>query len=107
MKHDGKMNVGMLLIAIVVIAGIWGVDLSGVYATLTSETAQDYYQRLAAAIIIIVVSFVSLGVRPGMIVAHTVKGKGVSFMEDVVLWHGVAPQGKEALQAKKELQRGR
>lgn len=44
------------IVAIVVIAGIWGVDLSGVYATLTSETAQDYYQRLAAAIIIIVVS---------------------------------------------------
>jgi hypothetical protein len=31
--------------AIVVIAGTWGVDLSGVYATLASETARNYYQR--------------------------------------------------------------
>jgi small-conductance mechanosensitive channel len=46
----------VLLIAVVVIAGIWGVDLSGVYATLTSATAQDYYRRLASAIIIIVIS---------------------------------------------------
>ena len=42
--------------------------------------------------------------RPLVIIANTVKGKGVSFLEDVVLWHGVAPQGKEALRAKKELQ---
>lgn len=30
------------------------------------------------------------GDRPKCIVAHTVKGKGVSFMENVVMWHGVA-----------------
>jgi transketolase len=45
--------------------------------------------------------------RPLVIMANTVKGKGVSFMEDVVLWHGVAPRGKEALRAKRELQGGR
>jgi transketolase len=29
--------------------------------------------------------------RPTVIVAHTVKGKGVSFMENVAGWHGIAP----------------
>jgi len=32
-----------------------------------------------------------------------VKGKGVSFMENVPLWHGIAPQGEQAEMAKKEL----
>jgi hypothetical protein len=42
--------------AIVVIAGTWGVDLSGVYATLASETARNYHQRLGAVVLIIVLS---------------------------------------------------
>jgi transketolase len=33
--------------------------------------------------------------RPTMIVAHTVKGKGVSFMEGKVDYHGVAPTKDE------------
>lgn len=41
--------------------------------------------------------------RPYVIIADTVKGKGVSFMEDKFLWHGVAPAGQEAEQARAEL----
>jgi small conductance mechanosensitive channel len=48
------------LIAAVMIAGIWGVDLSGLYATLTSPTALGYYRRLSAATLIILVSIVIL-----------------------------------------------
>jgi len=41
--------------------------------------------------------------RPTIILAHTVKGKGISFMEDVPKWHGsLAPQGEERLQALRE-----
>ena len=29
--------------------------------------------------------------RPSLIIAHTVKGKGVSFMENQAGWHGIAP----------------
>jgi len=32
---------------------------------------------------------------PTLIIAHTVKGKGVSFMEDVAGWHGVAPNREQ------------
>ena len=42
--------------------------------------------------------------RPTCVIAHTVKGKGVSFMEDQILWHYRTPQGEEYDQAKLELQ---
>lgn len=41
--------------------------------------------------------------RPRCIVAHTVKGKGVSFMEDDLLWHYRSPQGDELVRAVSEL----
>ncbi|MBI2995754.1 MAG: transketolase [Candidatus Melainabacteria bacterium] len=41
--------------------------------------------------------------RPCVIIAHTVKGKGVSFMEDQVKWHGVAPNDEELEKALKEI----
>ncbi|MBI1988067.1 MAG: transketolase [Nitrospinae bacterium] len=42
--------------------------------------------------------------RPTMIVAHTVKGKGVSFMENQVKYHGTVPTPQELELALKELQ---
>ncbi len=41
--------------------------------------------------------------KPFMIVANTVKGMGVSFMEDQVAWHGVAPKDEDLEKALKEL----
>jgi len=41
--------------------------------------------------------------KPTMIVAETVKGKGVSFMENQVGWHGVAPKPDEMEKALAEL----
>lgn len=41
---------------------------------------------------------------PRAIVAHTTKGKGVSFMENQAEWHGKAPDREQAEQALKELQ---
>lgn len=42
--------------------------------------------------------------RPTVIIAHTVKGKGVSFMENNPKFHGVAPTQTEVESALKELQ---
>ena len=42
--------------------------------------------------------------KPTVIVAKTVKGKGVSFMENNVEWHGVAPKKDQVEQAVKELE---
>lgn len=42
--------------------------------------------------------------RPSCIIAHTVKGKGVSFMENKLLWHYRSPQGEEYQAALAELE---
>ncbi len=42
--------------------------------------------------------------KPTAIIAHTVKGKGVSFMENQVGWHGKAPNAEQRDQALKELE---
>ncbi|MDE2292611.1 MAG: transketolase [Elusimicrobia bacterium] len=44
--------------------------------------------------------------RPTAIVAQTVKGKGVSFMENNIDWHGKAPTKEQADQAVQELLHG-
>lgn len=41
--------------------------------------------------------------KPTVIIAKTIKGKGVSFMENQVDWHGKAPSEEEYTQAMKEL----
>ncbi len=41
--------------------------------------------------------------KPLCIIANTIKGHGVDFMENVPLWHGRAPYGEEAEKSKQEL----
>jgi len=41
--------------------------------------------------------------RPSVVIAHTIKGKGVSFMEDRLLWHYRCPDEQEYARALKEL----
>ena len=41
--------------------------------------------------------------KPSAIIANSVKGKGVSFMEDQVSWHGTAPNAEQYEQAMSEL----
>lgn len=41
--------------------------------------------------------------KPTCIVAHTIKGKGVSFMENNYAWHGAAPNKEQYEQAMKDL----
>lgn len=41
--------------------------------------------------------------QPTMIIAKTVKGKGVSFMENNAAWHGSAPNAEQLAQALEEL----
>ncbi len=43
--------------------------------------------------------------RPTMIVADTIKGKGVSFMENINKWHGSSPSRDELTKALAELQK--
>jgi transketolase len=41
---------------------------------------------------------------PSVVIAHTVKGKGISFMENNILWHYRTPQGEEYEAAVRELE---
>jgi transketolase len=45
--------------------------------------------------------------KPSCVIAHTIKGKGVSFMEDQLLWHYRAPDDEEFEKASLELERNR
>jgi transketolase len=45
----------------------------------------------------------TIKMMPTMIIAHTIKGKGVSFAENKVEWHGVAPKKEEYERAILEL----
>lgn len=60
-----------------------GNDLAQVLAALSAPTAPG---------------------KPKCILAHTVKGKGVSFMENQVGWHGKAPNEEQRQQALAELE---
>ena len=42
--------------------------------------------------------------KPRVIIADTIKGKGVSFMEGKISWHGVAPSDEDYEKALKELE---
>lgn len=41
--------------------------------------------------------------KPFVIIGNTIKGRGISFMEDEVAWHGVAPKDEDLEKALKEL----
>ena len=56
-----------------------------------------------AAVIEALESAVAFTGKPALVVAETVKGKGVSFMEDVAGWHGKAPDRGQLAQALDEL----
>jgi len=42
--------------------------------------------------------------NPTIIIAHTIKGKGVSYMENQLNWHGKSPNEEQFQQAMKELE---
>jgi len=42
--------------------------------------------------------------KPVIVIANTIKGKGVSFMENTSMWHYRAPSEKELIEALKELE---
>jgi transketolase len=41
--------------------------------------------------------------KPGVVIAHTIKGKGVSFMENQLAWHYKSPNAEQLAQALAEL----
>ncbi len=50
--------------------------------------------------------FCTMKDKPTVIIAHTTKGKGISFMEGQAGWHGKAPDAEKLKAALAELNKG-
>ena len=68
------------------------------------EAAEIDGHDFAAVIPALEAARAGAGGKPTAIVAHTVKGKGVSFMENNPEWHGVAPKPEQVRAAVAELE---
>lgn len=67
------------------------------FGWLVHEIDGHNYEHLTGAL-----SYNEVG-KPTMIIAHTIKGKGVSFMEHDMGWHGVAPNAEQLTSALEEI----
>lgn len=65
---------------------------------ITVKDGHDFKQVRKA-----IAKAISLKGKPTVVIAHTIKGKGISYMEDKAGWHGKAPNKEEYEQAMKEL----
>ena len=41
--------------------------------------------------------------KPSIVIAETIKGKGISYMEDVTRWHNTMPNSNQIKIARKDL----
>ena len=55
------------------------------------------------SLLVVVKNALAVEDQPSVIICHTIKGKGVSYMENQVGWHGKAPNDEQYAQAMKEL----
>lgn len=89
-------------------------SLASVSETLELEPFADKWQAFGwavaevdghdhRAIAEVFASLPSKAGKPSVLIAHTTKGKGVSFMENSVLWHYRSPKGEEFDAAMAEL----
>ena len=70
------------------------------FHVINVEDGHDF-EQLAAAF----VEARAVKGMPTVIICKTLKGKGVSFMEDKAAWHGKAPSAEEYKAAMEELER--
>ena len=81
-------------------------DLAAKFAAFGFETYQIDGHNMAAILEVLAQIRSHRCGKPYAVIAKTVKGRGVSFMENVVKWHGQAPNDQEYLQAIQELEEG-
>ncbi|MBO4365000.1 MAG: transketolase, partial [Eggerthellaceae bacterium] len=78
-------------------------DLAPKFEAFGWQVSEVDGHDMAALIDVLGTAKAAGGDRPHMIMLRTVKGKGVSFMENQASWHGVAPNAEQAQQAIAEL----
>ncbi len=81
-------------------------DIAAKFAAFGWDAAEVDGHDIAAVIDVLEKAKAAGGDKPHVIVAHTVKGTGVSFMEDQAGWHGKAPNAEQLAQALADLGAG-
>lgn len=81
-------------------------DLAGKFAAFGFETTRINGHKMEEIVTTLEAMQASRNGKPKCIVCNTVKGRGVSFMENVAKWHGVAPDEAEYAQAMREVEEG-
>lgn len=81
-------------------------DLAGKFAAFGFETTRINGHKMEEIVTALEAMKVSRNGKPKCIVCNTVKGRGVSFMENVAKWHGIAPDEAEYAQAMREVEEG-
>lgn len=79
-------------------------DLGEKFAAFGWEVTEVNGHDLAALVEVLGAAKAQAGERPHAVIAHTVKGKGVSFMENQAGWHGKAPNEEQLKAALADLQ---
>lgn len=88
-------------------------SLAGTQETLGLEPLVDKFRAFGAEVIevdghnhneVVNAFQVSSFNRPKVVIAHTIKGKGVSFMENQILWHYRSPTEEQLKQAIQEIE---
>ena len=78
-------------------------DLAAKFSAFGWETAEVDGHDIDELVKVLSDAKATHGGKPFAIVAHTVKGKGVSFMENEAGWHGKAPNAEQLAQALADL----
>lgn len=81
-------------------------DLVAKFSAFGFETYQIDGHDIPSILNVLEEIRVHKGGKPYAVIAKTIKGRGVSFMENVVKWHGQAPNEQEYLQAIQEIEEG-
>ncbi len=81
-------------------------DLAGKFAAFGFETTRINGHKMEEIVTTLEAMKASRNGKPKCIVCNTVKGRGVSFMENVAKWHGIAPDEAEYAQAMREVEEG-
>ena len=78
-------------------------DLGAKFAAFGWDVTCVDGHDIAALIEVLGAAKAAGGAKPHAVIARTVKGKGVSFMENQAGWHGKAPNEEQYQQARQEL----
>ena len=94
---------GSLFVSNYFIIGTGYIDLGEKFRAFGWEVLEIDGHSMEEIVASIDKCYASKNGKPKCIYGHTVKGKGVSFMENQCGWHGVAPNDEQYAQAMAEL----